>query len=127
LKALGLTDKNIRDAYDNATFKPEKNRAPGTARTTYSHKKGTKSSTVRTRSGVAEFGPGSYGFLIHEMSHAAAKLNDRQIYNRLNQAGASIQLVMKTQTVKGKGGKTSQKQTPDYSQSVSDFFNDNCN
>lgn len=125
LNALKLTSKKIIDAFDNAVFKPVKSWPLNKAHANYCKGAGL-GSTITTRNGMIDFSNGTINspmtLLLHELVHVAAKLNDQEVYNRIKNAGISIPLATKTETVKGKS-----ITSPDYSQSVSDFFNNNCN
>ena len=129
LKALKLTKEKLLSAFDNATFKSDPNKKEGSADTSYKTGKGaTNAITITTKSGNVDDFADSLGFLIHELSHGAAKKNDRGIYNALVKGGVSINLVTKTVDIKNRKGKViEQKEVNDYSQTLSDFFNDNCN
>jgi len=65
------------------------------------------------------------GFLIHELAHAAARKGDLAIYNKLTIAGLNLPLATKVVTT-GKGKRKKSKTVNDYSQTISDFFNNNC-
>ncbi len=123
LKALKISPQALFNAFDQNEFWKNPNEKQNRANTTWPGKKGK--TRTGSNNGLSDF-VGQVGWLIHEMVHAALRLNDQAIYNRLKRAGVNIALVQNTSTRKTKSGKTITQTRPNYSDSLSNFFNDNC-
>lgn len=117
LKALGINKQDLLNAFDKTKFMPDPGKAINTARTDFKYSTKPKkltSAITTSRNGVSDFVSGSsIGFLVHEMSHAAALRNDSAIYNVLKGKVTGLPTLAGTTDA-------------DYSDALSDFFNNNC-
>ena len=116
LKALKLTKKSLLAAFDRAKFVSRLKFASGFAKTGL-----TSRGPIRTKTGVGEFLKYDIGFLVHELVHTATRRGDSSVFGRLIRAGIKLSPVKKTVKRRGRTRKI-----VDYSQTLSDFFNNNC-
>ncbi|MBK7706871.1 MAG: hypothetical protein IPJ30_14170 [Acidobacteria bacterium] len=110
IAALALTNKSLLSTYDSAVFKADPNKPANSATTSWT----SSSVTITTKNGTPDDFTGQLGWLIHELSHGAAKKGDEAIYNDLVKAKVSLT------AVNDANGKI------DYSATLSKFYNANC-
>lgn len=119
LTALGITTTELLNAFAIADFQVDPNVNPRSASTDFSLSSSPQKITIRSNNEAKDFFGKPLGFLIHELSHGEARLNDSGIYNALIAKGISG---VGTPVASTKAGPTD----GDYSDVLSTFFNSVC-
>jgi YD repeat-containing protein len=125
LNAIGISNPNdILDTFDKIKFVANKNEKASAATTFYDE----KPQRIASKSGVGEFQAARYtiGFIIHELSHAKSKLNDKGLYNLLLSSGVNGLSVNLVETGFNRKTKMKFATKKNYSDALSGFYNYNC-
>ena len=110
LTTLGVSQKDLLDAFSKVVFKSSKSKTKDHDATTFYDETPIR---IATKSGIGDFFGVQFGFLIHELTHAAKKQTDVTLVGKIPKADLTKYLV--------KDGKNT-----NYTQTLSNYYNENC-